>query len=124
MGLLQGVSDHGPKTLRNILMGRAPATKEDIRSVLKTQNMSDDDIDTVLKAIKSDTKGRFTVKALNDAKDELNKTKMSTHSESNGKILVEKGDSIQTANFVYDFTVKNPIEDYDQSKKLEKKDSN
>jgi hypothetical protein len=118
VGLLQSVSDHGPKILRNILMGRAPATKEDIKNVLRTEGMSDSDITTVLQKIKSDTKGRFTVKAFNDAKDELSKTKPSILSENNGKISVAAGEATQINNFIYTDTVQTPIDDYDPNNKL------
>lgn len=117
MGLLQSVSDHGPKILRNILMGRAPATKEDIKNVLRTEGMPEENIATVLKEIKSDTKGRFTVKALNDAKDQLNKI-TPTFIEGNGKILVPANETELVAHTAYNDSLQFPEENYAPNKNL------
>ncbi len=116
MGLLQGVSDHGPKILRNILMGRAPATKDDIKNVLETEGMPTDDINTILANIKSDTKGRFTVKSLNDARYELSKNKPNARTEGDGKVLVGERDTL-AADYGYRESLQKTITDYSSDKR-------
>ncbi len=78
MGLLKGVSDHGFKALRNILMGRVPADKQDITNLMNTKGMSQEQIDTAFFHIKTDTKGRYTAKNVEEA---INKATKNPHNQ-------------------------------------------
>jgi hypothetical protein len=87
--LLRGVSDHGPKALRNIFLGRSPATKEDIAKVMQTQHMTPEEIKTVLSNIKSDNKGRFQAIAVKNEIDNVIKNRP-VRSEDSGKFFAGK----------------------------------
>jgi len=87
--LLRGVSDHGLKALRNIFLGRSPATKEDIAKAMQTQHMSPKEIETVLSNIKSDNKGRFQAIAVKNEIDNVIKNRP-VRSEESGKFFAGK----------------------------------
>jgi hypothetical protein len=97
-------------------MGRAPATKDDIKNVLETEGMPADDITTILANIKSDTKGRFTVKSLTDARNELSSNKPSARTEGDGKVLGGKSGNKLT-DFEYQDSMQNVTLDYLPGKK-------